>query len=87
MPTLSSPSPREGDLDALGALLLADVDGVERVDRVDTKLLLIVRGASGIVPAVFNAAERNGFVVTDVSVTEPTLETVFINLTGKDLRE
>ncbi len=77
----------QGDLDALGALLLADVDGVERVDRVDTKLLLIVRGASGIVPAVFNAAERNGYVVTDVSVTEPTLETVFINLTGKDLRE
>ncbi len=76
-----------GDLDALGALLLAEVDGVERVDRVDTKLLLIVRGATGIVPAVFNAAERNGFVVTDVSVTEPTLETVFINLTGKDLRE
>jgi ABC-2 type transport system ATP-binding protein len=76
-----------GDLDALGALLLAQVDGVERVDRVDTKLLLIVRGASGIVPAVFNAAERGGHVVTDVSVTEPTLETVFINLTGKDLRE
>ena len=32
-------------------------------------------------------AERNGFVVTDLSVTETTLETVFINLTGKDLRE
>jgi ABC-2 type transport system ATP-binding protein len=77
----------QGDLDALGVLLLAEVDGVERVDRVDTKLLLIVRGSSGIVPAVFNAAERNGFVVSDVSVTEPTLETVFINLTGKDLRE
>jgi hypothetical protein len=25
--------------------------------------------------------------VSDVSVTEPTLETVFIALTGKDLRE
>ena len=33
------------------------------------------------------AAERHGFDVTDLSVTEPTLETVFINLTGKDLRE
>ena len=30
---------------------------------------------------------KDVFVVTDVSVTEPTLETVFINLTGKDLRE
>jgi hypothetical protein len=25
--------------------------------------------------------------VSDLSSTEPTLETVFINLTGKDLRE
>jgi hypothetical protein len=25
--------------------------------------------------------------VSDISINEPTLETVFINLTGKDLRE
>ena len=49
--------------------------------------LLTCAGASGVVPAVFNAAEARGFAVTDVSVAEPTLETVFINLTGKDLRE
>ncbi len=35
----------------------------------------------------FSAAERHGFDVSDLSITEPTLETVFINLTGKDLRE
>ena len=33
------------------------------------------------------AAERGGFTVTDLSVAEPTLETVFIKLTGKELRE
>jgi len=27
------------------------------------------------------------FVISDLSVTEPTLETVFINMTGKDLRD
>ena len=32
-------------------------------------------------------AEAGGFTITDLSVTEPTLEAVFINLTGKDLRE
>ena len=36
---------------------------------------------------VVNAAEEAGFPVLDLSVTEPTLETVFINLTGKELRE
>ena len=45
------------------------------------------RRATGVLPAVVTAAERAGFAVTDLSVTEPTLETVFINLTGKDLRE
>jgi ABC-2 type transport system ATP-binding protein len=40
-----------------------------------------------VIPKVFGAAERAGFDVTDISVSEPSLETVFINLTGKDLRE
>ena len=40
-----------------------------------------------MLPAVVQLAEKHGFDVTDLSVTEPTLETVFIKLTGKDLRE
>ena len=32
------------------------------------------------------AAERGGFDIFDLSIAEPTLETVFINLTGKELR-
>jgi ABC-2 type transport system ATP-binding protein len=76
-----------GDLDALGRLLVGELEAVQRYERIEQKLLLIVRGSAGLMPAVFNAAERHGFDVTDVSITEPTLETVFINLTGKDLRE
>ncbi len=56
--------------------------------RASTSTVLVeVRAQQRRAPVVFNAAERNGFDVTDLSVTEPTLETVFINLTGKDLRE
>ena len=36
---------------------------------------------------LLNAAERGGFAVRDVSVSESTLENVFIHLTGKDLRD
>jgi ABC-2 type transport system ATP-binding protein len=46
-----------------------------------------VQGASRVVPQVVTAADRGGFAVTDLSVFEPTLETVFINLTGKELRD
>jgi ABC-2 type transport system ATP-binding protein len=76
-----------GDLDALGSVLQSEISGVQRVDRVDGNLLLTVQGADRVLPAVFTAAERNGFDVTDISAAEPSLETVFINLTGKDLRE
>jgi len=38
-------------------------------------------------PVVVSAAEDAGFPVLDLSVSEPTLETVFINLTGKELRD
>ena len=76
-----------GDLDALAGALAIDLPDVQRVDRVDSTVRVAVRGSTGVLPAVFTAAERRGFQVTDVSVAEPSLETVFINLTGKDLRE
>jgi ABC-2 type transport system ATP-binding protein len=76
-----------GDLDALAGALAIDLPDVQRVDRVDSTVRVAVRGSAGVLPAVFTAAERRGFQVTDVSVAEPSLETVFINLTGKDLRE
>jgi ABC-2 type transport system ATP-binding protein len=48
---------------------------------------LHVKGGPGLLPRVVTVADRGGFEVADVSVTEPTLETVFINLTGKELRD
>jgi ABC-2 type transport system ATP-binding protein len=39
------------------------------------------------VPRIVLAAEAGGFELIDVSVAEPTLETVFISLTGKELRD
>jgi ABC-2 type transport system ATP-binding protein len=77
----------DGDLDALMALLQQKIEGVTRADRVDGTVRLSVKGAHGVLPAVVTVAENGGFVVSDLSVAEPTLEAVFINLTGKDLRE
>src|SRR5437870_6039451 len=77
----------EGDLDALGEVLARDVDGAIGARVVDGTVRLQVKGATGVLPDVVTAAERSGFRVTDLSLTEPTLETVFINLTGKELRD
>jgi ABC-2 type transport system ATP-binding protein len=48
---------------------------------------LTARRAEGLLPRAIAHAESGGYAVHDVSIDEPTLETVFINLTGKDLRE
>ncbi len=76
-----------GDLDRLAEVLRQAVEGVAMSQRVDSSVRLKVKGAAGVVPKVFAAAEQAGFDVTDISVSPPTLETVFINLTGKELRE
>ena len=75
-----------GDLDALADLLEREIGGATAI-VMDHTVRLGVKGAEGVLPAVVQAAERAGFDVTDLSISEPTLETVFINLTGKDLRE
>ncbi len=76
-----------GDGAALAASLQAGVEGVTRTRVVEGGVELHVQGAERIVPQVVAAADAGGVQLADLSVTEPTLETVFINLTGKELRE
>ncbi len=76
-----------GDLQELAQVLEAKVEGATKAQRVGTTLQLHVKGAPGVLPQVVNAAEHAGFVLSDLSVAEPSLETVFISLTGKELRE
>ena len=66
---------------------LRDLDGVTGTTVVGETVLLTAQGSGGLLPRVIANAEAGGFTVHDVSIEEPTLETVFINLTGKDLRE
>ena len=76
----------EGDADVL-LLRLKEVEGVDSGSVVDGEVMIAARATDGLLPRLISIAEAGGFDVRDVSVAEPTLETVFINLTGKDLRE
>ncbi len=77
----------DGDLDDLAAALMAHLDQATDARVVGDGLLLAVQGTKGVLPAVVQIAERGGHHVRDLSVSETSLETVFITLTGKDLRE
>jgi ABC-2 type transport system ATP-binding protein len=78
---------KAGDQPDRLAAHLRDLDGVTGTTVVGETVLLTAQGSGGLLPRVIANAEAGGFTVHDVSIEEPTLETVFINLTGKDLRE
>ncbi len=58
-----------------------------RTRAIDDGVELQIRGSERLVPRVVEAAESAGISLADLSVAEPTLETVFIGLTGKELRD
>jgi ABC-2 type transport system ATP-binding protein len=76
-----------GDVAGLAELLARDVEGVARTRQADGALQLHMQGQDRLVPRIVLAAERGGFELSDLSIAEPSLETVFINLTGKELRD
>jgi ABC-2 type transport system ATP-binding protein len=77
----------EGDPDALADNFTRRLEGVTRTRTVPGGVELHLEGSDRLVPRVVEAAESGGFSLADLSVAEPTLETVFIGLTGKDLRD
>jgi ABC-2 type transport system ATP-binding protein len=77
----------EGDAQALADTFTREVEGVTRTRTIPGGVELHIKGADRLVPRVVAAAEAGGFSLADLSVAEPTLETVFIGLTGKDLRD
>jgi ABC-2 type transport system ATP-binding protein len=76
-----------GDLDRLAKHLLETIDTATDYRIVDGAVLLAATTGTGLLPRILAAADEIDVALTDLSVSEPTLETVFINLTGKDLRE
>ena len=77
----------DGDMTLLAKVLGEQIAGVHHSEPQEHSVTLSASGTVGILPAVVNAAEDAGFTLTDLRITEPTLETVFIRLTGRELRD
>jgi len=76
-----------GDPEELGRAFTRHLEGVTRTRPVEGGIELHVHQSERLLPRVVQAADAGGLEVQDVSVSEPSLETVFINLTGKELRD
>jgi ABC-2 type transport system ATP-binding protein len=66
---------------------LADIDDLEVVQAEADQLTRSLREASRRLPAVFDVLNGAGADVRETTMTQPSLESLFIKLTGKELRE
>ena len=64
---------------------LAGIDGVSGVEETADGLRVLAHGADGLLSEIVGAA--NPYGLRDLTIKETSLETVFIGLTGRELRE
>jgi ABC-2 type transport system ATP-binding protein len=75
------------NLERAGEMLtqLLGVEGVSSAEVTESGVRIFAKNADGMITRIVNASD--GFGVRDLATTEPSLETVFIRMTGRDLRE
>ncbi len=64
---------------------LRTVSDVSSVETTSTGVRVYTHGAEGLLSTLVSEAQVYG--LRDISISEPSLETVFIHLTGRELRE
>jgi ABC-2 type transport system ATP-binding protein len=69
------------------ALALAELEDVELAAAEEGALRLSLPEASKRLPALFRALEGAGCEIRETTLTQPSLESLFIALTGRELRE
>ena len=62
-------------------------EGVAKIDALDGKVTALVDDSNRVLPRLFDAASKADVRITSVDIQEPNLETVFLHLTGRALRD
>lgn len=63
------------------------VEGIAGIDSTDGVVTVLVSDSNLVLPHLFEAASKVGVRITSVNIQEPNLETVFLHLTGRALRD
>ena len=74
------------DGEASGVVQLANaLPGVSRAEANNATLLAYSDRGGELIPALIRAAEQSGRTVKDIHLSPPSLETLFISMTGRKL--
>ena len=63
------------------------IEGVSKVDSTNGKVTALVDDSNLALPRLFETAAKCSVRITSVEIQEPNLETVFLHLTGRALRD
>ena len=63
------------------------IDGVSQVSAENGTITALVEDSNQALPLLFESATRHSARITSVDIMEPNLETVFLHLTGRALRD
>jgi ABC-2 type transport system ATP-binding protein len=64
-----------------------NLEGVKRVTVEEERISVLVDDSNQVLPRLFESATRSSARITSVDVREPNLESVFLHLTGRALRD
>ena len=67
--------------------IIQKTEGVDKVFLAEGKIRILSKDLTQIIPKIVNLVDKQGGKIENISVTQPTLEDAFINLTGKSIRE
>ena len=66
---------------------LNNIESVNKINEDGSKLVLFVSNGTEVIPKVFSISSDIGIKITSISLTQPTLDDVFISYTGHEIRD
>lgn len=66
---------------------LKKIEPINKINEDNFKLTLFVSNGAEVIPKVFQISSDIGIKITSISLTQPTLDDVFISYTGHEIRD
>lgn len=66
---------------------IQNIEFVREVNESEDKITVFSSKGAEVAPMIFSLSSKLGITITSVSITQPTLDDVFLSYTGRDLRD
>ena len=65
---------------------LEKIDLIKKINQDQNKIVLFASKGTEVIPKIFQISSDSGIKITSISLTQPTLDDVFISYTGHEIR-